>query len=301
MYPKKINIIEVGPRDGFQNIDKFIDTNDKLDIIRKIGESGFKRIEVTSFVNPKWVPQMKDSSKIVEELKKDNNNYEVIALAPNPRGAEDAILAGVDLVNYVISVSEAHNKANVNRTINESMKELTKVSLGREDKIRVSLATVFGCPFEEIIDYSKVVELIQEIRDLGIKEIVLADTIGTSNPKQIREVLKFIKEELGDTDNITIHIHNTRGMGLANILVAIEEGYTSFETSIGGLGGCPFAPGAAGNVATEDLINMLDSMGIESDINMNTFYEALKLVDKNVSQPISSNMWNVLNSKCNTI
>lgn len=296
MYPKNINIVEVGPRDGFQNIKEFIETDKKLEIIRKIGDSGFKRIEVTSFVNPKWVPQMKDASTIVRTLKEERPDYEIIALAPNPKGSLNAIEAGVDLVNYVISVSEAHNKANVNRTVAESLKELFEVSKNNPEKFRVSLPTVFGCPFNEKIDYDKVVKIMKEIREAGIREIVLADTIGTSNPKQMREVLRFIKSEIG-VEDITIHIHNTRGLGLANVLVGIEEGYTEFETSIGGLGGCPFAPGAAGNIPTEDLLNMLNSMDIETGINEEKFYGALEDVNKFVPQDISSSMWRVFNSK----
>lgn len=292
--PKQVSVVEVGPRDGFQNIDTFIETKDKLDIIKSLAKSGVKRIEVTSFVNPKWIPQMGDAQEVVKSIKDEGLDIDVIALVPNRRGAENAIAANVDTIGFVVSVSEAHNKANVNRTVEESFKEFIElVEEHPDNNFRLCLATVFGCPFNEKIDLTRVSNLINQAREKGVNEILLADTIGVANPLQMHEIISDIKEEVG-TENITLHIHDTRGMGMANILVALELGYTSIETSIAGLGGCPFAPGAAGNVATEDLVNMLNGMDIGHGIDLESLKETLKLIDDNVEAPITSHMGSIL-------
>lgn len=297
--PEKVEIIEVGPRDGFQNVKTPIETRHKLEIINALSESGFNKIEITSFVNPKWIPQMFDSKEVCRTCAKDKmRKYEILTLCPNRRGVENAIAAGAEVVSIVISVSEAHNKANVNRTVEESFCDFEKMIKEFPNiKFRLDLATVFGCPFGEEIKIERVLELINRARRAGCLEIMLADTIGVANPKQVYEILSVIKKEIG-TENIILHMHDTRGMGLANMLVAMELGYTTFETAIAGLGGCPFAPGAAGNVATEDFVNMLNEMGISHNIDINKLYNALDLVDKYVDANITSRMSSVHASKC---
>jgi hydroxymethylglutaryl-CoA lyase len=301
LLPEKINIIEVGPRDGFQNIDTFIETNKKIEIIISLIDAGAKKIEVTSFVSPKWIPQLKDATEVIAEIKDYCSDVELIALAPNSKGVNDSISAGVDLINYVLSISEAHNKANVNRTVDESFSNFVNlVNKYPKQKFRLSIATIFGCPFGDYIDINKVCTMIETVRKIGVDEVLLADTIGVANPVQVENILSTIKNLLG-TQNITLHFHDTRGMGLANSLTAMQLGFTDFETSIGGLGGCPYAPGAAGNIATEDMVNMLDSMGIMSTYKINKLAQSLKLINKNVNKTISSHMSAILLSKSNDI
>lgn len=297
--PSKVEIVEVGPRDGFQIIKTPIATEHKLEIIDSLAKAGCDKIEVTSFVNPKWIPQMFDSKEVCRECAdKKDRGYEVLVLCPNRKGVENAIASGAEVVSVVISVSEAHNKANVNRTVEESFLEFEQMIKDfPQIKFRLDLATVFGCPFGEKIRPERVAELISRARKAGCHKIMLADTVGVGNPKQVESILRSVKEQVG-TEDIILHIHDTRGMGLANMLVALELGYTTYETAIAGLGGCPFAPGAAGNVATEDFVNMLNGMGIEHNLNLDKLNEALDLVEKYVDSKINSHMYSVYKSKC---
>lgn len=295
--PKQVSIVEVGPRDGFQNISTFVETEDKINIIKSLATAGLKRIEVTSFVNPKWISQMKDAKDVVKQLKDEDLDMDLIALVPNRKGAENAIDSGVDTIGFVVSVSDAHNKANVNRTVDESFKDfLDLVEEYPNSTFRLCLATVFGCPFDEKIDLERVSNIINIARSKGVSEILLADTIGVANPLQMHKILSDIKKQVG-TQNITLHIHDTRGMGMANILVALELGYTSIETSIAGLGGCPFAPGAAGNVATEDLVNMLNGMNIQHNVDLELLKKSLELIKDNVDAPITSHMGSIFSNE----
>ncbi|BBA52404.1 hydroxymethylglutaryl-CoA lyase [Fusobacterium varium] len=298
--PKKVQIVEVGPRDGFQNIKTFIETKHKLEIIDSLEKAGCDKIEITSFVNPKWIPQMIDSKEVCETcVKKKDQKYEIIVLCPNKKGIENAVSSGAKVISVVISVSEAHNKANVNRSVAESFNELEEMVYKYPYiKFRLDLATVFGCPFGEEIKPERVSELIERAKKLGINEIMLADTVGLGNPALVENILKQVKKQVG-TDGIILHIHDTRGMGLANMLIALQLGFSIFETSIGGLGGCPFAPGAAGNVATEDFVNMLNGMGIAHNIHLEKLYNSLDLINQYVNVKINnSHMYSVYKSKC---
>ncbi|WP_462427688.1 hydroxymethylglutaryl-CoA lyase [Fusobacterium varium] len=298
--PKKVQIVEVGPRDGFQNIKTFIETKHKLEIIDSLEKAGCDKIEITSFVNPKWIPQMIDSKEVCETcVKKKDRKYEIIVLCPNKKGIENAVSSGAKVISVVISVSEAHNKANVNRSVAESFNELEEMVYKYPYiKFRLDLATVFGCPFGEEIKSERVSELIERAKKLGINEIMLADTVGLGNPALVENILKQVKKQVG-TDGIILHIHDTRGMGLANMLIALQLGFSIFETSIGGLGGCPFAPGAAGNVATEDFVNMLNGMGIAHNIHLEKLYNSLDLINQYVNVKINnSHMYSVYKSKC---
>jgi len=298
--PKKVQIVEVGPRDGFQNIKTFIETKHKLEIIDSLEKAGCDKIEITSFVNPKWIPQMVDSKEICETcVKKKDRKYEIIVLCPNKKGIENAVSSGAKVISVVISVSEAHNKANVNRSVAESFDELEEMVYKYPYiKFRLDLATVFGCPFGEEIKPERVSELIERAKRLGINEIMLADTVGLGNPVLVENILTQVKKQVG-TDGIILHIHDTHGMGLANMLIALQLGFSIFETSIGGLGGCPFAPGAAGNVATEDFVNMLNGMGINHNIHLEKLYNSLDLINQYVDVKINnSHMYHVYKSKC---
>jgi len=293
MNIREVKIIEVAPRDGFQIIEKFIETEKKLKIIDMLINSGIQKMQVTSFVNPKAVPQMKDAREVVKKSIEKHPDFEFTALVPNYKGAELAIESGIKELSYVISASEAHNMENVRRTVEESFKELKRI---REDfkstKIKLDIATTFGCPFEGDIDINKVIKMIHTGLDMEIDEIFLADTIGVANPKQIKEVIKAVKKEFEEID-FGLHLHDTEGMGLANVYAASQLGINKFESAAGGLGGCPFAPGAAGNVATEDLVNMFNKMGVETNISLAKLLETTDYIKENVKSNLSGHLSNV--------
>lgn len=264
---KRVNILEVGPRDGFQNLNQMLTTQQKLEIIDGLIESGIKELEVTSFVSPKAIPQMADAKEVAKYCLEKYPETKIYALIPNLKGAQLAWEAGIRNVSYVISLSESHNKANINRTHEESfaeLKELIETYPGLN--ICVGLATVFGCPFEGIPKISDAVAFAEKLWDYGVRSINLADTIGIADPRQVRETVKAMKEALSECE-FQIHIHDTRNMGMVNTLAAIECGITTVQSTLGGLGGCPFAPGASGNTATEDLVYMLERMGYETGVD----------------------------------
>jgi hydroxymethylglutaryl-CoA lyase len=290
--PQSVKIIEVGPRDGFQSIKSWIPTELKLQIIDELVKSNFKKIEITSFVHPKAIPQMKDAKDIVRSTlqKHSKSGVEFVALVPNLYGAKAAYELGIKEVTYVISASAAHNKANVNRTPKESFEGLRELRESLPDlKINLAIATVFGCPYEGDVSISQVKWAVKEALHVEVQSITLADTIGVANPKQMYEVLSELKSEFTDTD-FALHLHDTRGMGLANVLSALECGVSRFESALGGLGGCPFAPGAAGNIASEDLVNMLENMGIKTDIKLDTLLGAVEIVQDKIKPVLTSHM-----------
>lgn len=264
-----VHIVEVGPRDGLQNLKEFVETEKKVSLVKRLAESGLREIEVGSFVNPKAIPQFKDIRKVIEEVI-DVVGVKLTALVPNLRGAQDAFESGIKKIIFVLSVSRSHNLNNVRRTPEESLGELLKikelVSFSPEMEIRVDLATVFGCPFELKVKEEDVFGYVAHIVRMGISEIGLADTVGFGNPRQVE---KIIQTCIGDfpTVKFCVHFHDTRGLGLANALAAYESGIRIFDSSIGGLGGCPFAPGATGNVATEDLTFMFNEMGVDTGVD----------------------------------
>lgn len=288
--PKSIEILEVGPRDGFQSLKEWIPTDLKLNIIDGLIQSNFKKIEITSFVHPKAIPQMKDAQDIVKYALENYKDTKIYALVPNIKGAKNAFDAGLNNITYVISVSESHNKANVNRTVNESFEELFKLKKELPElKIKLDLATVFGCPFLGYIPYQKINYAINKGLEANVDEICLCDTIGIANPLQMSELLENINRDFNDI-HFSMHLHDTRGMGLANTLVAMDFGITEFETSLGGLGGCPFAPGAAGNIASEDLIFMLKSMNIKTGINLDQLLTTVSTIKGKVKNDLTGHL-----------
>ena len=296
--PERVRIRDVGPRDGFQNVRTFIDTDKKLEIIDGLVAAGIQAIEITSFVNPKAIPQMADAAKVAAEVRKKYPDLEALALVPNMRGAENASKSGIRNVAYVVSASEAHNKANVNRTIDESVENLRELVLQHPKlNIRVDIATAFGCPYSGITSPENVFRLLKVCGELGIHEVTLCDTIGIANPKQVSGLLNAVKDGFPEM-NIALHLHNTRGMALANMAVAAECGITDFETSVGGLGGCPFAPGSEGNAATEDTVYMFEQMGVETGIDLEKLIETVAYVQANVDAPVTGIMLKVKNSTC---
>lgn len=281
--PKQVEIIEVCPRDGFQNIKEAIPTATKIEIIDRLVECGFGVIEATSFVHPIAIPQMADAAEVLQSVKKKHGDRaQFVALAPNLFGAKKAIENGADGITYVTSASEDHNVANTKQTVAQSVAALEEVcKIKGSAKVRLAVATSFDCPFAGKVPTEKVVSLVEAALDAGTDEIVLADTIGTATPLQVEELLMALTRKYPDFPFV-LHIHDTDGMGLANVVTAMNLGITRFETAAFGLGGCPFAPGAAGNIATEDLVHMLHKMDISTGLKYNKIVETAHFIEESL-------------------
>lgn len=297
---KQFEIVEVGPRDGFQSIKKFIPFKLKMEIILLLINSGIKNIQIGSFVSPKAIIQMKDSYKIVKNIKSKNfKNLKLGVLVPNLYGAKIARELELEYVTFVFSVSEKHNLANVKRTIQESLldlKNIIKIYKNEEKitKIKVDLATTFGCPFEGVQSISKVLELVKKVVSFGVKNVVFCDTIGVANPLQVEKFWNIFLKKAPEGINYGVHFHDTRGLGLANILISLQYPIKWVESSFGGFGGCPFAPGAAGNVATEDLLNMLEAAGVLNiKVNNKLLLEAVEKLLPYNREALNSHFYNI--------
>jgi hydroxymethylglutaryl-CoA lyase len=286
--PDRVRIVEVGPRDGLQAIAEFIPTAKKIALIDALSRTGLSRIEATSFVHPKAVPQLADALEVMQGIRR-RADVRYRALVPNLIGARRAVESGSEEIDFVLSVSETHNRSNVRKTIKESLKEFELVAdycqKKRVTDINVSIATAFGCPFEGKIAEERVAALAERLRELGASEIILADTTGMANPLGIMKLLEVLNRKMS-IGEIAVHFHNTRGAGLANVLGALQCGVAIIEGSIGGLGGCPFAPGATGNVATEDMVNMLEEMGISTGVNLIDLIACAKLAEEIVGEEL---------------
>lgn len=277
--PKRVTVVEVGPRDGFQNESGFIPTEQKIKIIDQLSETGLQRIEATSFVHPKAIPQLADAAAVMDGIrKKDGVRY--MALIPNMKGLERAMEAGVKEINLVVSASESHNKNNMNMSVAESLevlKQVARIALDNGMRIRGTIATTFGCPFEGWVPPEKVDAIAQEYLVMGVHEVCLADTVGMADPSHVSEMVGGFRDKLKDVE-FSLHFHNTRGAGMANVLAAMLEGANIFDASICGLGGCPYAPGATGNIPTADMAHMLESMGIDTGIDLSKLIECATMV-----------------------
>lgn len=289
--PSSVTITEVGPRDGFQNVKTFIPTADKIAIIEGLIAAGLKKFELTSFVSPKAIPQLADAAAVCQTiLAKYGDQIQGSALVPNLRGAQSAWDAGIREVACVISVSPSHNRANINRTHDESIADLAKMLESLPGMtVRVDLATAFACPFEGWVQPEAVGALAKRIDQLGVKKMVLADTIGVATPDRVYALSTYMRQNFPNVD-LALHLHDTRGMGLSNTLAGLMAGITTFETSIAGLGGCPFAPGAAGNTATEDMVNMMRDMNIATGVSREKLIDVVALVGEKVDAPINSHL-----------
>ena len=270
----RIYVNDVAVRDGFQIEKHFIATATKVELINQLARTGLHKIEVTSFVSPKAVPALADANEVLAGIDR-VPGVVYVALVPNIRGTQNAAAAArkPDEVNGVVSASETHNRANINRTHEQSLGELdTMVKVAHEAgmKITMSLSTTFGCPFEGHVHEDVVFEFVGRFREAGFDGISLADTTGMANPRQVRELTAKVLERFPPPNETyyTLHFHNTRGMGMANVVAGIEAGVRSFDGSISGLGGCPFAPGASGNICTEDMVNMLEDMGYDTRVDL---------------------------------
>lgn len=290
--PESVSIIEVGPRDGLQNEDQFVQEDDKLKFIQALQRAGITEMEITSFVSPKWVPQMADASSIVEKTTKIGRQF---VLAPNMKGIDLALQAGAKSIAVFVGVSNTFNKKNINQSTAESMKTLSSAfdKLKRNNIfIRACISTAFYCPYEGKIAPNAVVALCKQFALMGVDELSVADTIGMANPRESYSLFNRLKNELPNS-LLTAHFHDTRKMAIANIYTAMQAGINRFDTSAGGLGGCPFAPGATGNVATEDVVNMLNTLGIKTGVDVKKVCEAVALIEPHVSRPIESGAYRI--------
>lgn len=260
---------EVSPRDGLQIEPKWVETADKIALIDSLSQLGFTRIEAASFVSPKAIPALRDGDEVFRGIRR-APGVTYVALIPNAKGAERALAARADELNLVMSASQTHNRANMRMSCENSLAGFGDI-VGLVQGARVSLngtvATAFGCPFEGRIDENRVLHLVDAYRELGIGGITLADTTGMANPRQVTRLVARVLD-LVPASALTLHFHDTRGLGLANVLAAYEAGARRFDASLGGLGGCPFAPGASGNICTEDLVNLCDEMEIPNTIDL---------------------------------
>ena len=272
--PSEVVLREVGPRDGFQIHKDFIPTEQKLDIINAVADAGVKDIEATSFVSPKAVPQLKDATEVINHVHRNGTIYS--ALVPNLKGAQNAIAAGVDKMVVVISASNAHNQANVRRTVDESLADLDAIfSLAAGHRIPVigSAATAFGCPYQGDVPEADVMKLIDAYKSKGAAAVILADTTGMATPLRTQHLIGVILDRHPDTD-IVLHLHNNRGTAMTNLLAAMMAGAKTFDTALGGIGGCPYVPQAAGNLPTEDVVFMLEDMGVKTGIDLESLIRA---------------------------
>ena len=288
--PKIITIIEVGSRDGLQNEQKVVDEANKLAFIEALQESGIQEMELTSFVSPKWVPQMADARAIVSKSKKIGRQF---VLAPNEKGAELALEAGARNLAVFVGVSNSFNKKNINRSTDEAIEALEPVIAKLKKDgifIRACISTAFYCPYEGKIEPEAVIALCKRFVAMGADELSVADTVGMANPRESYQLFKLLKEELPNV-LLAAHFHDTRKMAMANIVAALQAGIDRFDTAAGGLGGCPFAPGATGNVATEDVVHMFDTLGIETGIDVKKVCAAVQLIEPHVSRPIETGMY----------
>ena len=282
-----VKIVEVGPRDGLQNEKATVPTEAKVDYITTLADAGLRVIEAGAFVSPKWVPQMADTDEVYRNIPKDPGvDYPV--LVPNMKGLERAIDAGVKSIAIFTAASETFNQRNINMSIDESFANYAPVTaraLAERIRVRGYISTAFGCPYEGDVPPEKVLEVSARLLDLGCYEVSVGDTIGVGTPMQVQGVIGMLLQVI-PAQKLAMHFHDTRGTALANTLAALEMGIATFDASSGGLGGCPYAPGASGNLATEDLVYMLDRMAIETGVNLERLVAASSIIAPYLDHPL---------------
>ncbi|EQC44004.1 hydroxymethylglutaryl-CoA lyase [Bacteriovorax sp. Seq25_V] len=290
MTNNNVKIVEVGPRDGLQNEKNLVSLEVKVNFIKKLLAAGIRSLEVTSFVRPDKIPQMSDASELFPLIKEFARDMavELPCLVPNLIGLNSALGLGVDHIALFSATSNTFNKKNINATVDESFSRLQEVveyvkSSGKAVKMRGYVSTVFGCPYEGEIDLDHTLKVIEKMRDLGVDEISLGDTIGVANPIQVQTLITALKKNF-DLSKIAMHFHDTEGMAVANIYTSFNEGIRIFDSSAAGLGGCPYAKGATGNVATDDVVNLFDKMNVNTGIDASKLHEASSYILENLGK-----------------
>ena len=284
---ERLYIHDVVARDGFQIEPAWIPTERKIEIIDLLSQTGVAKIEATSFVSPKAVPNLRDAAEVMAGIRR-NPAVTYVALVPNARGAERALAADLDEIVLVVSASETHNRANVRRSVAQSFqgfREVVGVLRGSRTGFTGAIATAFGCPFGGAVPEQQVLDCAANYVDLGAAGVTLADTTGMANPRQVERLVALVRERFGALE-LTLHFHNTRGMGLANVVAGVAAGVVHFEGCLGGLGGCPFAPGATGNVCTEDVVHMLQSMGYDTGVELDRLLAAARRLEQIVGHEL---------------
>ncbi len=291
--PSSVRIREVGPRDGFQNEPETIPTAEKVRLIDLLSACGLRRVEVTSFVRPDVIPQLSDAEQVLGAVQR-REGVAFSVLIPNQRGLERALAQRerFDEINVFVSASETHNRKNVNRSVEESLAGLERtLATARQAGLRCEgvISTSFGCPYEGKVPPERVFAIAERLAAAGCAEVGFGDTTGMANPRQVGEFFAAAGERLGGVE-LTAHFHNTRGQGLANVLAALEQGVESFESSFGELGGCPVPPGATGNVSTEDVVSMLDEMGVGTGVELPRLIDAARAAQEVLGRPLGSHV-----------
>ena len=293
--PKRVTVVEVGPRDGLQNESAVVATGDKTTFVNLLASAGLPVVEVTAFVSPRWVPQMGDASEVCQAIeRRPGTRYS--ALVPNAKGLERALSAGLREVAIFAAASETFSRRNINQGIDDSLRayaEVCREAHAAGVRVRGYLSTCFGCPFEGPVAPERVAAIAARLTDLGVFEISVSDTIGIAHPGQVPGVVDAVSARVG-VDKVALHFHDTRGTALANVLAGLLAGVTTFDASAGGLGGCPYAPGAAGNLATEDLVYMLDGLGVATGIDLSTLLHASRFIEPRVGHPLPSRCYRAL-------
>ncbi len=285
--PSRVSVYEVSPRDGLQNESAQVATHAKVRLIEALVDAGVSRIEVGSFVAQKWVPQMADADEVCRMIER-RPGVTYAGLCPNARGLDRALGANIDEIAVFVSASETHNIKNVNKTIQQTLKAFEPVigpAVAAGLKVRAYVSTMWGCPYEGDVDPKRGLELAKHLLGAGCYQVSLGDTIGVGTPIQTEKILDLFAAEL-PLEQIALHLHDTRGTALANVLVGLQAGITTFDASVAGLGGCPYAPGAAGNLATEDLVYTLDGMGIETGIDLEKLWQAGQVAEAIVGREL---------------
>ncbi|MCB0377478.1 MAG: hydroxymethylglutaryl-CoA lyase [Bdellovibrionales bacterium] len=294
----RVQIIEMSLRDGLQNEVTHLSVGQRFSLIKKLNDAGIRRMEIGAFVSPTWVPQMSESGKLIkkvlraQKMRRLHKETHFSALVPNRKGLETALESGIKEIAVFGAASETFSQRNINCSISQSLKkfeEVIKEARANKIKVRGYLSTVFGCPYEGAVSQAKVIKLVEKYLAMGVYEISLGDTIGVATPKQVREILNKVLK-MSNSSKIAMHFHDTRGTAIANILASLDLGIRKFDTSLGGLGGCPYAPGAAGNVATEDVVYMLHGMGYTTGLDLQKLIKTTQWMSRQVGRQLPSKL-----------
>jgi hydroxymethylglutaryl-CoA lyase len=295
--PSQVTVVEVGPRDGLQNEQAVVPPEAKARFIGKLADAGLRAIEAGAFVSPKWVPQMADTAEVLSLLPR-RPDIRLSALVPNRKGLERALASGVQEVAVFAAASETFSRKNINQSVDASLTsyaELCTDAIEQGVRVRGYVSTAFGCPYEGAVPEARVIEVCERLLDMGVFEVAVSDTIGVAHPGQVHHLLDPLLARLPRAQ-VALHFHDTRGTALANVLAGLEHGITTFDASAGGLGGCPYAPGATGNLATEDLLYLLDGLGIETGANLAAVVEASRFIEPSVGHPLPSRYYRALSA-----